>query len=241
MDEILMDFIHLFFCDVPGLHNDIYRFIYSKSNFRIFDHYFQMVKMTGQSSKVRSRIVNAAAKFFSQFGFHKTTMGDIARGIHKVKGAIYYYFESKEELYNEVLKQELTSVQIHLSEIVNSDSNPVEILEYYAKTRLKLLYEAKNYHETIRADFIGRYGFVDDVRKDFDEFERTQLLTILSKGKEEGVLNFSDINSMVSLILMLLKSVEIPLFLDDKYEEYSNSIDEMITLISAGPKRIMCN
>ncbi|MCK5136889.1 MAG: TetR/AcrR family transcriptional regulator [Bacteroidales bacterium] len=193
--------------------------------------------MTMQSSTVKSRIVNAAAIFFSQFGFHKTTMGDIARKIHKVKGALYYYFKSKEELYNEVLKQELTSVQLHLTEIVNSDGNPVEILERYAKTRLKLLNEANNYHETIKADFIERYGFVDDVRKDFEEFERSQLLTILSKGKEEGLLEFSDINSTVNLILMLLKSIEIPLFLQEEYKEYHRSIDELITMLSASLQR----
>ena len=193
--------------------------------------------MAIQSSTVKSRIVTAATNFFPQVGFHKTTMGDIARKIHKVKGALYYYFESKEELYNEVLKQEFSSVQVHLTEIVNSDSNPVEILELYAKTRLKLLSEAKNYHETIKADFIERYGFVDEVRKDFEEFERTQLLTILAKGKKEGVLEFSDLNTSVSLILMLLKSIEIPLFLQDKYKEYSHSIDELITNISAGLKR----
>ena len=193
--------------------------------------------MTMQSSTVKSRIIVAAAKFFSQCGFHKTTMGDIARKLHKVKGALYYYFESKEELYNEVLKQELTSVQIHLTEIVNSDSNPVEILERYAKTRFKLLNEAKNYHETIKADFIERYGFVDDVRKNFDEFERSQLLTILSKGKEEGLLEFSDLNSTVNLILMLLKSIEIPLFLQEEYKEYHHSIDELITMLSASLQR----
>ena len=193
--------------------------------------------MTIQSGTVKNRIVGVAAKFFSQFGFHKTTMGEIARKLHKVKGAIYYYFESKEELYNEVLKQELTRVQIHLLVIVNSDSNPVEILERYAKTRFKLLNEAKNYHETIKADFIERYGFVDDVRKDFDEFERSQLHTILSKGKEEGLLDFSDIKSTVSLILMLIKSIEIPLFLQEEYKEYHHSIDELITMLSVSLQR----
>jgi AcrR family transcriptional regulator len=195
--------------------------------------------MTIHSDTVRTRIVGAAAKFFAQFGFHKTTMGEIARKLHKVKGAIYYYFESKEALYKEVLKQELNSVQIQLKDIVNSDSNSVEILERYAKTRLKLLSEAKNYHETIKADFIERYGFVDDVRKDFAEFERSQLLTILSKGKEEGLLEFSDINSTVNLILMLIKSIEIPLFLQEEYKEYHHSIDELITMLSTSLQRNM--
>lgn len=190
-----------------------------------------------RSSAVKSRIVDAAAKFFSQFGFHKTTMGDIARKIHKVKGALYYYFESKEELYHEVLKQELSGIQLQLSEVVDSESNQIEILERYAKTRLKLLNEAKNYHETIKADFIERYRFVDDVRKDFEEYERSQLLTILTKGKEEGLMKFSDINSTVNLILILLKSIEIPLFLQEEYKEYHRSTDELITILSAGLQR----
>lgn len=190
-----------------------------------------------RSSTVKSRIVGAAAKFFSQFGFHKTTMGDIARKIHKVKGSLYYYFESKEDLYNEVLKQELAGIQLQLVEVIESDCNQVEILERYVKTRLRLLSEAKNYHETIKADFIERYGFVDNVRKDFEEFERSQLLTILSKGKEEGLLEFSDLTATVNLILMLLKSIEIPLFLQEEYKEYHQSIDELITKFSASLQR----
>ncbi len=189
------------------------------------------------SSSVKSRIVGAAAKFFSQFGFHKTTMGDIARKSHKVKGSIYYYFDSKEELYNEVLKQELSVIERQLDEVIDSESNPIEILKAYVKTRLRLLYEAKNYHETIRADFIEPYGFVDNVRKDFQEYERSQLLKILSSGKEEGLMEFSDLNSTANLILMLLKSIEIPLFLHDEYKEYHRSIDELISMLSANLQR----
>jgi len=56
---------------------------------------------------VKSLIVESATKYFSKFGFYKTTMDEIARHIHKAKGILYYYFKSKEELFNEVLKQEL--------------------------------------------------------------------------------------------------------------------------------------
>jgi len=34
---------------------------------------------------------------------------------------------------------------------------------------------------------------------------------------------------------MVLKGVEIPLFLQDKYEEYTSSIDDMINVITVGP------
>ena len=57
--------------------------------------------------EVKSLIVESATKYFSKFGFYKTTMDEIAKHIHKAKGVLYYYFKSKEELFNEVLKQEL--------------------------------------------------------------------------------------------------------------------------------------
>jgi len=43
-------------------------------------------------------IINSATKYFSKFGFHKTTMDEIAKHIHKAKGVLYYYFKGKEEL-----------------------------------------------------------------------------------------------------------------------------------------------
>ncbi len=190
-----------------------------------------------EADTVKSKIVVAADKFFSHFGFHKTTMDEIAKKIHKAKGALYYYFRSKEELYNEVLKQELDSVKSQLREITRKGNNPVETLEDYVKLRLELLSKAKNYHETLKADFTERYSFVDDVRKNFDEFEHSQFIYILSIGKEKGFLKISDIDSTSNLILILLKSLDITLFLQDKYEDYNKTIDELISLLSSGLKK----
>ena len=75
------------------------------------------------STDVKSQIIESATKYFSRFGFHKTTMDEIARNIHKAKGVLYYYFKSKEELFNEVLKQELGVLKDALSAIVNSNNN----------------------------------------------------------------------------------------------------------------------
>jgi AcrR family transcriptional regulator len=45
---------------------------------------------------VKNSIVESATKYFSKYGFHKTTMDEIAKNIHKAKGVLYYYFKSKE-------------------------------------------------------------------------------------------------------------------------------------------------
>ena len=181
--------------------------------------------------EVKNLIVESATKYFSKFGFYKTTMDEIAKHIHKAKGVLYYYFKGKEELFNEVLKQELGMVKAELSQIVNSDKDSLITLKDYFLTRLKLLHKAVNYHETLKADFFDKYHFVKDVRDDFTEFERTQLTIILKKGKKEGYLDVKSINSTVNIIMMVVNGIEIPLFLQNKYDEFEPTIDELATMI----------
>lgn len=180
---------------------------------------------------VRNLIVNSASKYFSKFGFHKTTMDEIAKHIHKAKGVLYYYFKGKEELFNEVLKQELNAVKIELKRIVDSENDSLITLKEYTLTRLRLLHKAVNYHETLKADFFEKYLFVKDVREDFTEFEREQLTIILERGKTEGYLDFRNINSTISIFMMVINGIEMPLYLQEKYSEYESTIDELSSMI----------
>jgi AcrR family transcriptional regulator len=181
---------------------------------------------------VKEQITESATKYFSRYGFHKTTMDEIAKNIHKAKGVLYYYFKNKEELFNEVLKKELGKIKSALLEIVNSNNDSLTILTDYILTRFKLLNDAVNYHETLKADFFEKYLFVKDVRDDFDRFEQTQLTTIIEKGNEEGYLNVKEIEPTVDVALIIIKSIEIPLFLQEKYELYENTLRDLINMIT---------
>ena len=181
---------------------------------------------------VRKQIVESATKYFSRYGFHKTTMDEIAKNIHKAKGVLYYYFRNKEELFNEVLKQELGTLKAALLKIVHSNNNSLTILTDYMLARFKLLNKAVNYHETLKADFFEKYNFVKDVRDDFESFEQVQLTTIIEKGNVEGYLNVKNIGPTVDVAMMIIKSIEIPLFLQDKYEVYKNTLRDLITMIT---------
>ena len=181
--------------------------------------------------EVKNSIIESATKFFSKFGFYKTKMDEIAKHIHKAKGVLYYYFKNKEELFNEVLRKELNTVKSELSKVVINEADSLNALHKYFLTRLNLLNKAVNYHETLKADFFERYYFVKDVREDFLEYERTQITLILSKGKKEGYLDIKNIKSTVNIILMVVTSIEIPLYLQNKYTEYEKTIEELAAMI----------
>ena len=54
----------------------------------------------------RERIKKAAAECLGRFGFEKTTMDDIARRVGLNKSSLYYYFDSKEAIFTEVVIEE---------------------------------------------------------------------------------------------------------------------------------------
>ncbi|MCD4696056.1 MAG: TetR/AcrR family transcriptional regulator [Bacteroidales bacterium] len=56
--------------------------------------------------ETRDKILNVAATIFSKFGFHKTTVDEIARAAYKAKGSVYYHFKSKEGLFQRVIDKE---------------------------------------------------------------------------------------------------------------------------------------
>ena len=50
----------------------------------------------------KESILSVATRLFSRFGFHKTSMDEIAKIARKAKGSLYYHFASKEDLFREV-------------------------------------------------------------------------------------------------------------------------------------------
>lgn len=51
----------------------------------------------------RTKIINAAIKLFSQFGYYRASMEDIAHEANVAKGTLYYHFVSKSELFETIV------------------------------------------------------------------------------------------------------------------------------------------
>lgn len=181
-------------------------------------------------------IVSVANKLFSRFGFQKTSMDDIAKTARKAKGSIYYHFTSKEELFKEVVSREMSVLKNQLSVIVhNTELNAGDKIKNYLILRMELLNNASNYHETLKADFYEHYIFIDDLRSELDKWEIVNLRNILELGIKEG--DFTDsgnIEVLLEMIIMVLKGLEIPFFLQNKYNRYSPHFNDLIGVLIKG-------
>lgn len=76
--------------------------------------------------KARRSIIESAAQVFTEKGYHKTKMDDIAEKLGVSKGAIYQYFKSKEQIFVEVIDFFIHFRKDEVMSIILSD-NPMRI------------------------------------------------------------------------------------------------------------------
>ena len=76
-------------------------------------------KTKEEAQKTRNDILDSAAKIFSERGVHRTSLEDIAKDAQVTRGAIYWHFKNKAEIFD-ALHDDLYTP---LSEIITSNLN----------------------------------------------------------------------------------------------------------------------
>lgn len=70
----------------------------------------------------KERIIEEAFKLFLNHNFEKVSISDLEQAVGKTRGAIFYFFKNKEELFNEVISTYIIKMQ-NPSEKFSADSN----------------------------------------------------------------------------------------------------------------------
>ncbi len=184
---------------------------------------------------VRAEIVSVARKVFSRQGFKKTTMEDIAHGAGKGKSSIYYYYRSKEEIFEAVVEKEADELRSTLEKVISAGNDPMGKLKDYIMFRLYHVKTVSNFYAALKEDSLDQMRFVEDVRKKFEEQEFQMVCNILDTGIKEDAFKINDSRIGAIAITTMLKGLELPLFLN-KYSrtEKEELLDGLIQVIFYG-------
>ena len=94
-------------------------------------------KVTPQyKTEIRERIIQSAVECFSNYGFDRTRMDDIAHTSDLSKGTLYLYFKSKEDLFYAICENNLKTVKDQLSHIFTKKED--------------LVYDAEQFYENFQ-------------------------------------------------------------------------------------------
>lgn len=68
-----------------------------------------------EKSQRRDEIMAAAKKVFARNGFHATTIAEIANEAELAYGSVYWYFDSKDDLFHELIAVEEYALRTHVA------------------------------------------------------------------------------------------------------------------------------
>lgn len=72
--------------------------------------------------ETKSEILKAATDLFAAFGYHKTTMDQIAKTANVAKGTLYWHFSSKKELLISILQLDMKTWSEFLQQLKDDHS-----------------------------------------------------------------------------------------------------------------------
>jgi AcrR family transcriptional regulator len=92
----------------------------------------------------RAGILEAAARIFSEKGFHATSMQDIADAVHLQKASLYHHFSSKQEILADILDQALDLINTRLETVSSQSLSPNEKLRSAMVSYMETIAEYQN-------------------------------------------------------------------------------------------------
>lgn len=184
--------------------------------------------------EVKEAIVNVARHIFSRFGFRKTTMDEIAIASKKGKSSIYYYFSSKEEIFQAVVEKEALILRQELINAINQDDSPANNLKAHVLVRMRSMEKLANFYSAIKDDYLSHLDFIEKIRKKYDQEEIQMMENILKEGVQNNIFEIDDTSLAAIAIVTALKGMEIPLFWGVEEHDIERRLDHLINILFNG-------
>ncbi len=182
----------------------------------------------------RRKVIISAGKIFSHYGFKKTTMDEIAKALKMGKSSVYYYFESKEEIFEAVVLYEANILRNELTTAIKSVESPVGKMKNYVFVRMKSFEKLSNYYNAIFDKNLDHFDFIEKIREKYDREELAILRLILYHGVRQKVFHVANTEYTAMAIQTTLKGLEVPLFWKKKEVNIENRLNAILDVLFYG-------
>jgi len=147
-------------------------------------------------------MVQLAGELFARKGYRATTVREIADAAGILSGSLYYHFDSKESIGDEILSGFMNAVLADYRAAVASGGNPRAVIEQIVRTTSRTLTRHRAALAMLESDWHyftsqPRFGYL---RKSLGEIEQTWV-TQLELGQQAGLFR-ADLNAKLTYRLL---------------------------------------
>lgn len=189
---------------------------------------------TIKRNKNRDAIIKVARQVFNKFGYDKTRMDHIAKAAGKGKSSIYYYFKSKEQIFQSVVLKEAVAFRHTIIDALAETPNPVDKIKVYVLTRMNIIKIYTNFQTALKNTKLRHIDFVRRLNILYDREEIRLFKDILEEGVEKNYFNVKNLDLAAMALIMAVKGIEDYVFRTDDAVEFTSRIDQLLNLILHG-------
>ncbi|MDN5288787.1 MAG: transcriptional regulator, TetR family [Mucilaginibacter sp.] len=193
---------------------------------------------------MQQQILAAAKRLFQVYGLAKVTMDDVAKAIGKGRSSLYYYYKSKDEIFDAVVMIEVREMLSAMTSAVSHASGVEQKLHAFFLTKIEVLREKRAFFKTLDvgmdADALSEFQKAKIVLHHLIVRQESALMEqLLTDGMNKGEVRKMSAPELEMLILMLLSSLrglKRELELEGDYEKAVPMVDTFIHMAMNGLK-----
>jgi AcrR family transcriptional regulator len=192
-------------------------------------------KVYFMKSGIKESIITAAQSTFKRYGFRKTTMDEIAYAARKGKSSLYYYFKSKEEVFQAVVEKEAAVLRAEIGLKVKEYDSAVEKLRAYIFVRMDGFKNWGNFYDALKDEYLSNYDFIEKIRIKYDKNEVDTITQIIQEGIKNNEFKSLNAGLTAKTILIAMKGLEGSLIVEKENESnIEKEIDDMLEILFHG-------
>ncbi len=189
---------------------------------------------------IREEIMEHAQILFRQFGLKKTTMEDIAKSMGKGKSTLYYYFCSKEEIFDAVILKEMGEVFADVSIAVTKACTAEEKLKAFTLTKIRSVQKKANLYKIINGEMQDSFRCIKTLSSEYHLREIKLVKSILQFGVANGEfteLIIKELDVLPAVMVSSLHGIERDLFIDGKFGKLEKRMGAIMGIMMNGLKK----
>lgn len=166
-----------------------------------------MMKMqdgNGMEMGVKEKILRSAAVLFSQKGYHGTTVKDIAMEAGVNKALLFYYFNSKENLYRSILVSIPKMAQTLVQKEIEKASDTLDRFRRAITAYTRFFAETQYFPGIILQSILGLGPDFGISIEEIIQQIRKPLVEVLEMGVREGCFRKMDCNLMAHTLMGMI-------------------------------------
>ena len=182
----------------------------------------------------REEIITAAGRVFGRHGFREARMEKIAGEAGMGKSSLYYYFISKEELFEAVVEREAEHLKNEIIRATKNITDPYRRMKMYVIARMKAFNESINLYTAVKTNYLDHLPFIEKVRIKYDKEEMKMVESILKDGVRNNRFKLVNTELATVAIVTAIKGLEYNIVIRDGPARLEQQVEQLLMFLFYG-------